>query len=66
MPEDYVSAPVATVHCPRCGQPRDAPVVAHVENRLEFAAVCSTPIERGGVCSTTLQLTVTAHVFPTA
>lgn len=39
-------------------------LVAHVATEIEFAGVCSTPVEGGGFCSTTLRLTATAHVFP--
>ncbi|MGI9657607.1 MAG: hypothetical protein ACR2OD_01765 [Gaiellaceae bacterium] len=63
-PQDYVNASVATVQCPRCGLARDIPVVAKATGSIEFAGVCSTALVGGGVCSTTLRLVVSAHVFP--
>lgn len=65
-PEAYSSASVVTVQCPRCGHENDIRLVTRVAGGLEFAAVCSTPIVGGGLCSTTLQLLATAHVFPAA
>ena len=43
-PIDYAGAPLTSVQCPRCGQERDVPLVAHVATEIEFAGVCSTPV----------------------
>jgi len=62
-PDTYIPAPVVTVQCPRCGQHRDIPVVVASPGAVMFSGVCTTPVPDAGFCSTTLQLSATAHVF---
>lgn len=64
QPHDYVAASVVMVQCPRCGQHQDVRQVEQVVGVVEYSGVCATPIPEAGFCSTTLQLLVTAHVFP--
>lgn len=63
-PHDYLVASVVTVQCPRCGQHQDIRQVELAIGVVEFSGVCTTPLADAGFCSTTLQLLVTAHVFP--
>lgn len=63
QPNDYLAAPVVTVQCPRCGQHQDISEVGRSAGVVEFSGVCVTPIPHAGFCSTTLRLSVTAHVF---
>lgn len=64
QPDDYLVASVVTVQCPRCGQHQDIREVARSVGVVEFAGVCATPLPDAGFCSTTLRLSVAAHVFP--
>lgn len=54
---------MTTLQCPRCGVPLDAALVSLAERSVEYAAVCTTPLEGAGRCSTTLRLVATAHVI---
>jgi len=66
QPHDYVAASVVTVQCPRCGQHQDVRQVARSLGAVEFSGVCATALPDASFCSTTLRLSVTAHVFPAA
>jgi hypothetical protein len=63
QPHDYQASPVVTVQCPRCGQYQDIREVGRSTGVVEFSGVCVTPVSEAGFCSTTLRLSVTAHVF---
>ena len=63
QPHDYMAAPVVMVQCPRCGQQQDIREIGRSVGVIEFSGVCVTPIPDAGFCSTTLRLSVTAHVF---
>ena len=63
QPHDYLAAPVVTVQCPRCAQHQDIREVGRSAGVVEFSGVCVTAIPDAGFCSTTLRLSVTAHVF---
>ena len=63
QPHDYLATPVVTVQCPRCGQHQDIREVGRTVGVVEFSGVCVTAIPDAGFCSTTLRLTVVAHVF---
>jgi hypothetical protein len=65
-PHDYVVASVVTVQCPRCGQHQDIRIVGRSVGVVEFSGVCATPVPDAGFCSTTLRLSVAAHVFAAA
>ncbi len=63
QPSNYDSIPVATIQCPRCGVVRDVRLVGRVSGALEYSGVCSTPVTGGGLCSTSLRLFASSHVF---
>jgi hypothetical protein len=59
----YTPNPMTTVQCPRCGISIDVAMSLLTERSLEYSGVCTTPLEGGGRCGTSLRLMVTAHVF---
>ena len=67
MEANYYSYPrLNKVQCPRCGQVEEIPVCSNYGYALEYAGVCQSPLQMGGLCGTTLKLEVTAHLFPEA
>jgi hypothetical protein len=61
-PTSYQANPMTTVQCPRCSIPLDTALVTVAERSVEYAGVCTTPLEGAGRCGTSLRLVVTAHV----
>ena len=54
---------VVTVQCPRLAQHQEFVWWDGLPGVVEFSGVCVTVIPDAGFCSTTLRLSVTAHVF---